>query len=251
MLNGLIWVVVIFVLQAVIAGLAKRAQQNAQQNSPQNAQGTGSTAASSGVASKRAGKTSKPPKVAAGTSTARSTASMPITDGRDAVQARPTAVEPPMPTVTRPKTIITGKKSASPQTTVTRGGTAGVQRPGGVKGGQPTAATPKRSSPPSVSVGRAEPRELVEAEETRAMASRAKVMASVARIRSVESSVAATHVAGLGKPSPSGPRAGAGAPSPSGGALTPNSIAASLRNPQRIREAIVLSEVLGPPRGMR
>jgi hypothetical protein len=40
MLNGLIWVIVIFVLQAVIAGLAKRAQQNAQQKPPNGAQPT-------------------------------------------------------------------------------------------------------------------------------------------------------------------------------------------------------------------
>lgn len=158
-----------------------------------------------------------------------------------------------MPTVTRPKTIITGKKPASPPATVatkvTTKVTPKIKRSGSGQVGQPGGVVPKRPSPPTVSVGQPELRE--EAEETSAMASRAKVMASVARIRSVESSVSATHVAGLGKPIASGARTEGGPSTPLGGALTPASIVASLRNPQRIREAIVLSEVLGPPRGMR
>jgi hypothetical protein len=91
-------------------------------------------------------------------------------------------------------------------------------------------------------------------EEADAMASRAKVAASVARIRSVESSVSSSHVTGLGQNL--GKSITAAEPVGSGAAarrdaLTPSAIAQSLRNPQRIREAIILSEVLGTPRGMR
>jgi hypothetical protein len=91
-------------------------------------------------------------------------------------------------------------------------------------------------------------------EEADAMASRAKVAASIARIRSIESSVSSSHVAGLGKTV--GKPVSTGTQSTGSGtarqdALTPAAIAQSLRNPQRIREAIIVSEVLGPPRGMR
>jgi hypothetical protein len=92
-------------------------------------------------------------------------------------------------------------------------------------------------------------------EEADAMASRAKVAASIARIRSIESSVSSSHVTGLGK-NLGKPITAATQPAVSGAAtrrdaLTPAAIAQSLRNPQLIREAIIVSEVLGPPRGAR
>jgi hypothetical protein len=229
MLNGLIWVIVIFVLQAVIAGLAKRAQQNAQQKPPNGAQPTTGDLIdpTQPVRVANAPKKAKLPKVA---------------DASTVVVKRPTS-------------IVTGKRSATATTT----SAAKVQRSATGATGKsvsapptarpaPVAVTPPKVTPPRV-VARPEA-----PEEADAMASRAKVAASIARIRSIESSVSSSHVAGLGKtvgkPVSTGTQStGRGAARQD--ALTPAAIAQSLRNPQRIREAIIVSEVLGPPRGMR
>jgi hypothetical protein len=229
MLNGLIWVIVIFVLQAVIAGLAKRAQQNAQQKPPNGAQPTTGDLIdpTQPVRAANAPKKAKLPKVA---------------DASTVVVKRPTS-------------IVTGKRSATATTT----SAAKVQRSATGATGKsvsapptarpaPVAVTPPKVTPPRV-VARPEA-----PEEADAMASRAKVAASIARIRSIESSVSSSHVAGLGKTV--GKPVSTGTQSTGSGtarqdALTPAAIAQSLRNPQRIREAIIVSEVLGPPRGMR
>lgn len=229
MLNGLIWVIVIFVLQAVIAGLAKRAQQNAQQKPPNGAQPTTGDLIdpTQPVRVANAPKKAKLPKVA---------------DASTVVVKRPTS-------------IVTGKRSATATTT----SAAKVQRSASGATGKPVSAPPTaRPAPVAVIPPKVTPPRVVarpEApEEADAMASRAKVAASIARIRSIESSVSSSHVAGLGKTV--GKPVSTGTQSTGSGtarqdALTPAAIAQSLRNPQRIREAIIVSEVLGPPRGMR
>jgi hypothetical protein len=240
MLNGLIWVIVIFVLQAVISGLAKRAQQNAQQK-PQQMQGGAqptpgdlSNPAQS-VRKSNAPKKVKPPKAA---------------DASTVVVKRPTS-------------IVTGKRSAALGST----SAAKVQRSASEATGKPVSTspsvrpptTPARPAPAAVNPPKVTPPRVIaraEApEEADAMASRAKVAASIARIRSIESSVSSSHVTGLGK-NLGKPITAATQPAVSGAAtrrdaLTPAAIAQSLRNPQRIREAIIVSEVLGPPRGAR
>jgi hypothetical protein len=240
MLNGLIWVIVIFVLQAVISGLAKRAQQNAQQK-PQQMQGGAqptpgdlSNPAQS-VRKSNAPKKVKPPKAA---------------DASTVVVKRPTS-------------IVTGKRSAALGST----SAAKVQRSASEATGKPVSTspsvrpptTPARPAPAAVNPPKVTPPRVIaraEApEEADAMASRAKVAASIARIRSIESSVSSSHVTGLGK-NLGKPITTATQPAVSGAAtrrdaLTPAAIAQSLRNPQRIREAIIVSEVLGPPRGAR
>jgi hypothetical protein len=240
MLNGLIWVIVIFVLQAVISGLAKRAQQNAQQK-PQQMQGGAqptpgdlSNPAQS-VRNSNAPKKVKPPKAA---------------DASTVVVKRPTS-------------IVTGKRSAALGST----SAAKVQRSASEATGKPVSTspsvrpptTPARPAPAAVNPPKVTPPRVIaraEApEEADAMASRAKVAASIARIRSIESSVSSSHVTGLGK-NLGKPITAATQPAVSGAAtrrdaLTPAAIAQSLRNPQRIREAIIVSEVLGPPRGAR
>jgi len=236
MLNGLIWVIVIFVLQAVIAGLAKRAQQNAQQTPPSGAQPSVDELSdpTQPIRARNVPKKAKAPKVA---------------DASTVVVKRPTS-------------IVTGKRSATTTTSATkvqRSATGATAKP--VNAPPTTArqtATPARpasvaAAPPKVTPPR--PAVRPEApEETDAMASRAKVAASVARIRSVESSVSSSHVAGLsknsGKPITKATQP-AGRGSGHSSALTPSAIAQSLRNPQRIREAIIVSEVLGTPRGLR
>lgn len=229
MLNGLIWVIVIFVLQAVIAGLAKRAQQNAQQKPPNGAQPTTGDLIdpTQPVRVANAPKKAKLPKVA---------------DASTVVVKRPTS-------------IVTGKRSATATTT----SAAKVQRSATGATGKSVSAPPTaRPAPVAVIPPKVTPPRVVarpEApEEADAMASRAKVAASIARIRSIESSVSSSHVAGLGKTV--GKPVSTGTQSTGSGtarqdALTPAAIAQSLRNPQRIREAIIVSEVLGPPRGMR
>jgi hypothetical protein len=240
MLNGLIWVIVIFVLQAVISGLAKRAQQNAQQK-PQQMQGGAeptpgdlSNPAQS-VRKSNAPKKVKPPKAA---------------DASTVVVKRPTS-------------IVTGKRSAALGST----SAAKVQRSASEATGKPVSTspsvrpptTPARPAPAAVNPPKVTPPRVIaraEApEEADAMASRAKVAASIARIRSIESSVSSSHVTGLGK-NLGKPITAVTQPAVSGAAtrrdaLTPAAIAQSLRNPQRIREAIIVSEVLGPPRGAR
>ena len=229
MLNGLIWVIVIFVLQAVIAGLAKRAQQNAQQKPPNGAQPTTGDLIdpTQPVRVANAPKKAKLPKVA---------------DASTVVVKRPTS-------------IVTGKRSATATTT----SAAKVQRSATGATGKPVSAPPTaRPAPVAVTPPKVTPPRVVarpEApEEADAMASRAKVAASIARIRSIESSVSSSHVAGLGKtvgkPISTGTQS-TGSGTARQDALTPAAIAQSLRNPQRIREAIIVSEVLGPPRGMR
>jgi hypothetical protein len=229
MLNGLIWVIVIFVLQAVIAGLAKRAQQNAQQKPPNGAQPTTGDLIdpTQPVRVANAPKKAKLPKVA---------------DASTVVVKRPTS-------------IVTGKRSATATTT----SAAKVQRSATGATGKSVSAPPAARpapvavTPPKVTSPRVVARPEAP-EEADAMASRAKVAASIARIRSIESSVSSSHVAGLGKTV--GKPVSTGTQSTGSGtarqdALTPAAIAQSLRNPQRIREAIIVSEVLGPPRGMR
>lgn len=253
MLNGLIWVIVIFVLQAVISGLAKRAQQNAQQK-PQQMQGGAQPTSgdlsnpAQPIRTSNAPKKLKPPKA---------------TDASTVVVKRPTS-------------IVTGKRSAALGST----SAAKVQRSASEATGKPISAsptarpptTPSRPAPTAVHPPKVTPpRVVVRAEapeEADAMASRAKVAASIARIRSVESSVSSSHVVGLGKvglgknlgknvgDNLGKPITAATQPAVSGAAtqrdaLTPAAIAQSLRNPQRIREAIIVSEVLGPPRGAR
>jgi hypothetical protein len=229
MLNGLIWVIVIFVLQAVIAGLAKRAQQNAQQKPPNGAQPTTGDLIdpTQPVRAANAPKKAKLPKVA---------------DASTVVVKRPTS-------------IVTGKRSATATTT----SAAKVQRSATGATGKSVSAPPTaRPAPVAVIPPKVTPPRVVarpEApEEADAMASRAKVAASIARIRSIESSVSSSHVAGLGKtvgkPISTGTQS-TGSGTARQDALTPAAIAQSLRNPQRIREAIIVSEVLGPPRGMR
>ena len=235
MLNGLIWVIVIFVLQAVIAGLAKRAQQNAQQKPPSGTQPTAGDLrdAAQPVRAASAPKKAKLPKVADASTVG----------------------------VKRPTSIVTGKRSATTTTAATkvqRSATGATGKPvSAAPTARPTttparpatvAATPPKVTPPRPAVRPEAP------EEADAMASRAKVAASVARIRSVESSVSSSHVAGLGK-NLGKPITAATQPAGRGSghssALTPAAIAQSLRNPQRIREAIIVSEVLGTPRGAR
>jgi hypothetical protein len=230
MLNGLIWVIVIFVLQAVIAGLAKRAQQNAQQKPPNGAQPTTGDLIdpTQPVRVANAPKKAKLPKVA---------------DASTVVVKRPTS-------------IVTGKRSATATTTTA----AKVQRSATGATGKSVSAPPAARpapvavTPPKVTSPRVVARPEAP-EEADAMASRAKVAASIARIRSIESSVSSSHVTGLGK-NLGKPITAATQPAVSGAAtrrdaLTPAAIAQSLRNPQRIREAIIVSEVLGPPRGAR
>lgn len=108
------------------------------------------------------------------------------------------------------------------------------------------------------------------------MSSRAKVAQSVAKIRSIESSISGQHVAGLG--SSASVKTGSNRASPQAavrggihgavhgavhgsvhgaaalGAMPSFSaarIAETFRNPHRVREAIILAEVIGPPRGAR
>lgn len=248
MLNGLIWVIVIFVLQAVISGLAKRAQQNAQQK-PQQMQGGAQPTPgdlsnpAQPVRKSNAPKKVKPPQVA---------------DASTVVVKRPTS-------------IVTGKRPPTSGST----SAAKVQRSAFEATGKPVSTspsvrpptTPARPAPTAVHPPKVTPpRVIVRAEapeEADAMASRAKVAASIARIRSIESSVSSSHVTGLGKnlgknvgDNLGKPITAATQPAVSGAAtrrdaLTPAAIAQSLRNPQRIREAIIVSEVLGPPRGAR
>ncbi|MEY2794382.1 MAG: hypothetical protein RIR10_98 [Planctomycetota bacterium] len=254
-MNGLIWVIVIFVLQAVIAGLAKRAQQNAQQKPqqmPKEWQGGAQPTAGELSDMTRGDMTrgdmtepvraAKAPKVA-GTSTVVVKRPTSIVTGKrfaTSTTKTPTAKTPTTKTVTgaqRSSTGASGKPVATPPTSPARSASTAS-----------TPATPPKVTPPRVIVRAEAP------EEADAMASRAKVAASVARIRSVESSVSSSHVTGLGQNL--GKTIKAAEPVGSGAAarrdaLTPSAIAQSLRNPQRIREAIILSEVLGTPRGMR
>jgi hypothetical protein len=240
MLNGLIWVIVIFVLQAVISGLAKRAQQNAQQKPQQSQGGAQPTRGDLSDPAQPVRKSNAPKKV-----------------------KPPKAADASTVVVKRPTSIVTGKRSATSGST----SAAKVQRSASEATGKPVSTSPSvrpptapaRPAPTSMNPPKATPpRVIVRAEapeEADAMASRAKVAASIARIRSVESSVSSSHVTGLGK-NLGKPITAATQPAVSGAAtqrdaLTPAAIAQSLRNPQRIREAIIVSEVLGPPRGAR
>jgi hypothetical protein len=240
MLNGLIWVIVIFVLQAVISGLAKRAQQNAQQKPQQMQGGAQPTAGDLSDSAQPARKSNAPKKV-----------------------KPPKAADASTVVVKRPTSIVTGKRSAALGST----SAAKVQRSASEATGKPVSTspsvrpptTPARPAPAAVNPPKVTPPRVIaraEApEEADAMASRAKVAASIARIRSIESSVSSSHVTGLGK-NLGKPITAATQPAVSGAAtrrvaLTPAAIAQSLRNPQRIREAIIVSEVLGPPRGAR
>lgn len=240
MLNGLIWVIVIFVLQAVISGLAKRAQQNAQQKPQQMQGGAEPTPGDLSNPAQPVRKSNAPKKV-----------------------KPPKAADASTVVVKRPTSIVTGKRSAALGST----SAAKVQRSASEATGKPVSTspsvrpptTPARPAPAAVNPPKVTPPRVIaraEApEEADAMASRAKVAASIARIRSIESSVSSSHVTGLGK-NLGKPITAATQPAVSGAAtrrdaLTPAAIAQSLRNPQRIREAIIVSEVLGPPRGAR
>jgi|GEM_PF-2502269 hypothetical protein len=240
MLNGLIWVIVIFVLQAVISGLAKRAQQNAQQKPQQMQGGAQPTPGDLSNPAQPVRKSNAPKKV-----------------------KPPKAADASTVVVKRPTSIVTGKRSAALGST----SAAKVQRSASEATGKPVSTspsvrpptTPARPAPAAVNPPKVTPPRVIaraEApEEADAMASRAKVAASIARIRSIESSVSSSHVTGLGK-NLGKPITAATQPAVSGAAtrrdaLTPAAIAQSLRNPQRIREAIIVSEVLGPPRGAR
>jgi hypothetical protein len=240
MLNGLIWVIVIFVLQAVISGLAKRAQQNAQQKPQQSQGGAEPTPGDLSNPAQPVRKSNAPKKV-----------------------KPPKAADASTVVVKRPTSIVTGKRSAAAGST----SAAKVQRSASEATGKPVSTspsvrpptTPARPAPAAVNPPKVTPPRVIaraEApEEADAMASRAKVAASIARIRSIESSVSSSHVTGLGK-NLGKPITAATQPAVSGAAtrrdaLTPAAIAQSLRNPQRIREAIIVSEVLGPPRGAR
>jgi hypothetical protein len=240
MLNGLIWVIVIFVLQAVISGLAKRAQQNAQQKPQQMQGGAQPTPGDLSNPAQPVRKSNAPKKV-----------------------KPPKAADASTVVVKRPTSIVTGKRSAALGST----SAAKVQRSASEATGKPVSTspsvrpptTPARPAPAAVNPPKVTPPRVIaraEApEEADAMASRAKVAASSARIRSIESSVSSSHVTGLGK-NLGKPITAATQPAVSGAAtrrdaLTPAAIAQSLRNPQRIREAIIVSEVLGPPRGAR
>ncbi len=240
MLNGLIWVIVIFVLQAVISGLAKRAQQNAQQKPQQMQGGAEPTPGDLSNPAQPVRKSNAPKKV-----------------------KPPKAADASTVVVKRPTSIVTGKRSAALGST----SAAKVQRSASEATGKPVSTspsvrpptTPARPAPGAVNPPKVTPPRVIaraEApEEADAMASRAKVAASIARIRSIESSVSSSHVTGLGK-NLGKPITAATQPAVSGAAtrrdaLTPAAIAQSLRNPQRIREAIIVSEVLGPPRGAR
>jgi hypothetical protein len=283
-MSGLIWVIVIFILQAVIASLAKRAQQNAQQGGakgsptriPKAPTARPSNPASTGAPSGAPSGASDPfsfdfrfdPSANTGSNSGSNSGSTSVMPGigRDGANAtRPTPPPPPRatPVVKRPTAIVTGKKSAAQKASKRAGDGAkqgqGSKRAGGGGGGggggavRPPQAPPTR---PMVSPARAAVMRRDEPEEADAMASRAKVAQSVAKIRSIESSVSAAHVGGLGGGNqvhrPLSTKGGVGSgQAGNAGAFSTQRIAEVLRNPQRIREAIILSEVIGPPRGMR
>jgi hypothetical protein len=260
--NSIIWVVAVIVLNAVIAGIAKKAQANAEAARRANAAGAGASGgiaggASRGVADTLPGAsapptsppTSPPPsptEVAFRTSGAMSS---PAPGTASNATASVTVVRTPR----APKVIARGNlKPAKPLAGAGAARATATKKPnpkpvapaarGGAFGTSPTPTPP--------------PDALRGGDTAQAMLSRQRLTAAVAKVKAAESRISApqtghdlrTH-AGPKQPRPTGATALAKVRAPVG--VTAAELSRMLRDPSQIRRALVLGEVFGRPRSER
>lgn len=254
-MNSLIWLIAIFVVQAIIAGLAKKAQQKqeaerqARARQGQPGQPAPATRPSAPVVSDDpievarreidAQITAPRTETPRGLDAARSPIDAQVVAPHQARVVRAPAsntVNPAVPT--RPAVTVARPPQGTAKPRVLARGTAEPQQAPSRPKVIARSATKPVATPPRVAVQRA----TTVREEADAMASRARVAASIEAVRAAERRVdspivtKAPAAAQLGRPAVS---------------LTPASITAAMRNPARIREAFVIAEVLQGPRSMR
>lgn len=258
-MNSLIWLIAIFAVQAIIAGLAKKAQQKQEAERQARARSgqPGQPGQSSTTARPAASTASDDPievarrEIEAEIASVRTdiqrdldTARRPI-DAQVAAPQQPRIVRAPVSNTVNPAvptrpvvTVARAPQTAAKPRVLARGG-AQPQQPASrpkviarASSPKPAPATQRIAVQPSAPVR----------EEAAAMASRARVAASIEAVRAAERKVDSAIVtkapaaAQLGRPAV---------------AITPASITAAMRNPARIREAFVIAEVLQGPRSMR
>ena len=263
-MNSIIWVVAVVVLNAVIAGIAKKAQANAEAARRANAAGDGASGgiaggASRGVADTIPGAsapptspTTSPTEVAFRTSSAMSS---PVPGTASNATASVTVVRAPRApdTLRAPKVIARGNlKPAKPLAGAGAARATATKKPN-PKPAAPTArggafgTNPTPTPPPDALRG---------GDSAEAMLSRQRLTAAVAKVKAAESRISApqtgrdlrTH-AGPKQPRPTGATALAKVRAPVG--VTAAELSRMLRDPSQIRRALVLGEVFGRPRSER